>query len=384
MQCFTYLGQLCSLVYLHGIEKVDVNPAVFSLKPKTVYVLGCCRSLWLVRLHQAFQDHQNLYLVLDYHAGADLSTLLQRCHSIPEKISRIYAAEIMMGLQELHRHSILYRDLKPENVLIAADGHLVLADFGISKMFDDSDTYYHQTVYLSPAVQWTLLCLYQNMGNRIVVGYEQVFRKTLSDGIYDGTKRSRVPGCLSHPSRGWASGCLLLCQVGLSSCITDISLDPFVAFGLFLTQQARSIITAPCNNDSTMKLLYNLTNQHCETITGNQLHLVEAISQICDCRDSEYERLIELINNDAPASVLLETIENARSRNCAFKRKYLEIDETDTSISEAINSRNRSTKNPILPSSLSYEKGHAVCRAVQNKARKAKGLTNNPKFNRWL
>ncbi|KAI9252202.1 kinase-like domain-containing protein, partial [Helicostylum pulchrum] len=114
---------------------------------------------FLVRLHQAFQDHQNLYLVLDYHAGADLSTLLQRCHSIPEKISRIYAAEIMMGLQELHRHSILYRDLKPENVLIAADGHLVLTDFGLSKMFDDSDTYYHRTAtfcgtpeYMAPEI----------------------------------------------------------------------------------------------------------------------------------------------------------------------------------------------------------------------------------------
>lgn len=117
------------------------------------------RHPFLVRLHKAFQDHQNLYLVLDYHAGADLSTLLQRCHSIPEKICRIYAAEIMMGLQELHRHSILYRDLKPENVLVAADGHMVLTDFGLSKMFDDSDTYYHRTTtfcgtpdYMAPEI----------------------------------------------------------------------------------------------------------------------------------------------------------------------------------------------------------------------------------------
>ncbi|GAA5816174.1 hypothetical protein MFLAVUS_009700 [Mucor flavus] len=114
---------------------------------------------FLMRLHRAFQDHQNLYLVLDYHAGADLSTLLQRCHSIPAKICRIYAAEIMMGLQELHRHAILYRDLKPENVLVAADGHLVLTDFGLSKMFEDSETYYHRTAtycgtpdYMAPEI----------------------------------------------------------------------------------------------------------------------------------------------------------------------------------------------------------------------------------------
>ncbi|KAI9339119.1 kinase-like domain-containing protein [Pilaira anomala] len=103
------------------------------------------RHPFLVRLHQAFQDRHNLYLVLDYHAGSDLSTLLQRYVCFPPDVCRLYGAEIMMGLQELHRHGILYRDLKPENVLLAADGHVVLTDFGLSKMFDDPDSFYHST-----------------------------------------------------------------------------------------------------------------------------------------------------------------------------------------------------------------------------------------------
>lgn len=64
---------------------------------------------FLIRLHSAFQDPQNLYLVLDYHAGADLATLLQRYICFPPEQCRLYAAEIVMGLQELHRHAILYR-----------------------------------------------------------------------------------------------------------------------------------------------------------------------------------------------------------------------------------------------------------------------------------
>jgi serine/threonine protein kinase len=115
---------------------------------------------FLVRLLSAFQDCQNLYLLLDYHAGADLATLLQRYICFPAEQCRLYTAEIVMGLQELHRHCILYRDLKPENVLLASDGHVVLTDFGLSKMFDSNDDKYeHRTTtfcgtpeYLAPEI----------------------------------------------------------------------------------------------------------------------------------------------------------------------------------------------------------------------------------------
>lgn len=71
--------------------------------------LSAIHHPFLIRLNSAFQDKQNLFLVLDYHAGADLATLLQRYICFPPDQCRLYAAEIVMGLQELHRNYILYR-----------------------------------------------------------------------------------------------------------------------------------------------------------------------------------------------------------------------------------------------------------------------------------
>lgn len=203
----------------------------------------------------------------------------------------------------------------------------------------------------------------------------------MSDGIYSETKQSRVPGYVIHPSRGWASQRFILCQAGLSNCSIDVPLEPFVAFGLFLTQQARSIISAPCNDDPTIKFLYNLANEHHENITGNQLHLVAVIGQMCDHQNSEYEKLLELIDNKVPASLLIQTIKSAQSRTRNLKRKYVEIDETDTDISEATTAATTaateaepSSQQIQSPSSLSYEQGMQFVEQFKQ-ARIEKGLT---------
>lgn len=67
------------------------------------------RHPFLIRLHHAFQDSQQLFLVLDYHVGGDMATQLARCFKFPPERARLYAAEILLGLQELHRLGILYR-----------------------------------------------------------------------------------------------------------------------------------------------------------------------------------------------------------------------------------------------------------------------------------
>jgi len=74
-----------------------------------------------------------LHLVLDYCAGGELFFHLGRESTFTECRARFYAAEIALALQCLHRMLIIYRDLKPDNILLDAQGHIKLVDFGLSK-----------------------------------------------------------------------------------------------------------------------------------------------------------------------------------------------------------------------------------------------------------
>ncbi|XP_030641248.1 serine/threonine-protein kinase Sgk2b [Chanos chanos] len=88
---------------------------------------------FLVRLHFSFQTRDRLYLVLDYASGGELFYHLQREGSFVESRARFYAAEMASALGYLHSLNIVYRDLKPENVLLDSAGHVLLTDFGLCK-----------------------------------------------------------------------------------------------------------------------------------------------------------------------------------------------------------------------------------------------------------
>ncbi|KNE68142.1 AGC/SGK protein kinase [Allomyces macrogynus ATCC 38327] len=88
---------------------------------------------FLIGLQYAFQTPLKLYLVLDYVNGGELFFHLQRERRFPEDRVRFYAAEITSALEYLHGLHILYRDLKPENLLLDREGHIALTDFGLAK-----------------------------------------------------------------------------------------------------------------------------------------------------------------------------------------------------------------------------------------------------------
>ncbi|CAH1642422.1 unnamed protein product [Spodoptera littoralis] len=71
----------------------------------------------------------------DYVAGGELFTHLYQREHFSENEVRIYIAEIILALEQLHKLGIIYRDIKLENILLDAEGHIVLTDFGLSKEF---------------------------------------------------------------------------------------------------------------------------------------------------------------------------------------------------------------------------------------------------------
>lgn len=111
-------------------------------------------------------------MILDFCPGGDLGGCLQEEGCFTEERSRMYLAEIIMALEELHSRDIIYRDLKPDNILLDQEGHVMLTDFGLSKQevseyFTGAKSFCGSVAYLAPemlkraghgkAVDWYLL-----------------------------------------------------------------------------------------------------------------------------------------------------------------------------------------------------------------------------------
>lgn len=102
------------------------------------HIMDKLQTSCTVRLKYTFQDSQKLYMALDIYKGGDLFEQLQLRKPLPADEVRFYAAEMVLIIQCLREHSVVFRDFKPENVLLNSSGHLVLTDFGCAKVLTAS------------------------------------------------------------------------------------------------------------------------------------------------------------------------------------------------------------------------------------------------------
>ena len=108
---------------------------------------------FIVTLYCAFQDERNLYMLLEYIIGGELFTHLRKAGKFGNDHTRFYAAQIVMALQYLHNDSVVYRDLKPENLLLDLIGYLKITDFGFAKKVEDRTwTLCGTPEYLAPEI----------------------------------------------------------------------------------------------------------------------------------------------------------------------------------------------------------------------------------------
>ncbi|CAK7219619.1 hypothetical protein SCUCBS95973_003876 [Sporothrix curviconia] len=130
-------------------------------------------SNWAVPLVASFQDVANLYLVMEYMPGGDFLGLLIRENILDEAVTRFYIAEMILAVEEAHALQYIHRDIKPDNFLISASGHLKISDFGLA--FDGH--WSHDSRYYS-STRYSLL---QNLGI-YVAGDEEDQKKDKSVG----------------------------------------------------------------------------------------------------------------------------------------------------------------------------------------------------------
>ena len=134
-------------------------------------VLSIINFPFIVKLNYAFQTNHKLFLLLDFAPGGDLAAQLRLRRRFGEEIAKFYICEIALALGELHKHDIIFRDLKPDNIVIDKDGHILLTDFGLSRSGvserGEAKSFCGSVAYLAPemlnrkghgkAVDWYLL-----------------------------------------------------------------------------------------------------------------------------------------------------------------------------------------------------------------------------------
>lgn len=119
-------------------------------------VLDNVKSPFLCEMMFSFEVENKLYLVLEFLHGGELFTLLNKKTQLDEEATRFYLAEITLALEHLHDNNVIYRDLKPDNIMLDKNGHIKLTDFGLSK-FDIrkghcTETFCGTIEYMAPEI----------------------------------------------------------------------------------------------------------------------------------------------------------------------------------------------------------------------------------------
>ena len=134
-------------------KKILDKKSEYSINNERVF-LSKLRHPFLVNMHYAFQDKDNLYLVIDILNGGDLRFHCSRYRKFSEEQTRFFIACMVHALSYVHENNVIHRDVKPENLILDDKGYVHLTDFGIAKenKGDNSSETSGTPGYMSPEV----------------------------------------------------------------------------------------------------------------------------------------------------------------------------------------------------------------------------------------
>ena len=146
---------------------------------------------FIVNMNCAFQDYENLYLVMDLLTGGDLRYHFCRIRRFTEEETKFFTSCLLLGLEYIHNNNIIHRDIKPENLVCDQNGYIRITDFGIAKTNrgDNSSETSGTPGYMAPEVllakNYTFTVDFFAIG---VIGYEFMLGKR----PYNGNNRKQI------------------------------------------------------------------------------------------------------------------------------------------------------------------------------------------------
>ena len=154
--CLVEFKQTKELFAMKSLKKnvlLDEDQVESTLLEKNI--LQSLDYPFLVGMVFCFQTEERVYFVLPFIQGGELFQHLRKYKYFPEKNVKFYASIIGLSLEYLHKKGIVYRDIKPENILLEKDGYLKLIDFGMAKILrgdEKTNSFCGTPEYLAPEI----------------------------------------------------------------------------------------------------------------------------------------------------------------------------------------------------------------------------------------
>ncbi|CCW64951.1 unnamed protein product [Phytomonas sp. EM1] len=174
-------SKFCALKIMKKQEILRMKQVDHTLAEASILSEIC--HPFIVNMLKGYMDEEHLYILMEYIPGGELFSHLRKAGKFPNDVAKFYSAEVILAFEYLHSKEIVYRDLKPENLLLNHDGNIKITDFGFAKrVVDRTFTLCGTPEYLAPeiiqgkghgkAVDWWALgiLLYE-----MLVGYPPFF-----------------------------------------------------------------------------------------------------------------------------------------------------------------------------------------------------------------